>query len=60
MNEEARNEFKHKYGIVQVDESDEEEGFMFTQLMKVVGFKTMFHRQKNVKDRRVIPESEII
>ena len=27
--------------------------------MKVACFKTVFHRQINVKDRRVIPESEI-
>ncbi|CAH1414183.1 unnamed protein product [Lactuca virosa] len=59
-NQETRNEFKHKYEIVQVDECDEEEeGFKVTQLVKVAGFKTVFHRQINVKDRRVIPESEI-
>lgn len=60
--EKNRNEFnfKHKYEIVQVDECDEEEeGFKVTQLVKVAGFKTVFHRQINVKDRRVIPESEI-
>ncbi|KAD2393707.1 hypothetical protein R6Q59_011995 [Mikania micrantha] len=58
-NEETPNEVKHKYDIVDVDEYDEESGFMVTPLVKVAGFKTVFHRQINPKESRVIPESEI-
>ncbi|KAK9060171.1 hypothetical protein SSX86_020875 [Deinandra increscens subsp. villosa] len=58
-NEDTPNEVKHKYEIVDVDEYDEETGFTVTQLVKVAGFKTVFHRQINPKELRVIPESEI-
>ncbi|KAM0020165.1 putative DnaJ domain, Chaperone J-domain superfamily [Helianthus debilis subsp. tardiflorus] len=58
-NGETPNEVKHKYEIVDVDEYDEESGFTVTQLVKVAGFKTVFHRQINPKELRVIPESEI-
>ncbi|XP_076885635.1 uncharacterized protein LOC143535198 [Bidens hawaiensis] len=58
-NDETPNEVKHIYEIVEVDEYDEESGFMVTQLVKVAGFKTVFHRQINVNEVRVIPESEI-
>lgn len=60
-NEETPNEVKHKYEIVEIDEYDEETGFTVTQLVKVAGFKTVFHRQinPNPKAVRVIPESEI-
>lgn len=58
-NEETTSEVKHKYEIVEVDAYDEEAGFTVTQLVKVAGFKTVFHRQINPKEVRVIPESEI-
>ncbi|KAI3696433.1 hypothetical protein L1987_79448 [Smallanthus sonchifolius] len=58
-NDETPNEVKHKYEIVDVDEYDEESGYTVTQLVKVAGFKTVFHRQINPKESRVIPESEI-
>lgn len=58
-NEETPAEWKHKYEIVEVDECDDEEGIRVTQLVKVAGFKAVFHRQINVKEVRVIPESEI-
>lgn len=58
-NDETPNEVKHKYELVNVDEYDEETGFTVTQLVKVAGFKTVFHRQINPKESRVIPESEI-
>ncbi|KAI3515938.1 hypothetical protein L1887_14844 [Cichorium endivia] len=58
---ETESELKRKYEIVEVDECDEEDGFTVTvtQLVKVAGFKSVFHRQINVKEARVIPESEI-
>nr|XP_043614010.1 uncharacterized protein LOC122585959 [Erigeron canadensis] len=58
-NEETPNEVKHKYEIVEIDEYDEDVGFTVTQLVKVAGFKTVFHRQINPKLSRIIPESEI-
>lgn len=59
-NEETPNEVKHKYEIVEVDELDEEAGgFTVTQLVKVAGFKTVFHRHLNPKEARTIPEGEI-
>lgn len=57
---EMESELKRKYEIVEVDECDEEDGFTVTQLVKVAGFKSVFHRQINVKEARVIPESEIL
>ncbi|KAL4573782.1 hypothetical protein LXL04_020599 [Taraxacum kok-saghyz] len=59
LNEEIKIK-KHKYEIVQVDDECDEEGFRVTQMVKVAGFKTVFHRQiRLVKEGRVIPESEI-
>ncbi|GKA69273.1 DnaJ domain-containing protein [Tanacetum coccineum] len=58
-NDEISNEVKHKYEIVEVDESDEDTGFTVTPLVKVAGFKTVFRRNLNPKEARVFPESEI-
>lgn len=58
-NDETSNEVKHKYEIVEVDESDEDTGFTVTPLVKVAGFKTVFRRHLNPKEARVFPESEI-
>ncbi|GKA11752.1 DnaJ domain-containing protein [Tanacetum coccineum] len=58
-NDETSNEVKHKYEIVEVDESDEDTGFTVTPLVKVAGFKTVFRRNLNPKEARVFPESEI-
>ncbi|XP_071690886.1 uncharacterized protein [Rutidosis leptorrhynchoides] len=58
-NEETPIEVKCKYEIVEVDEFDYEAGFSVTQLVKVAGFKTVFHRQINPKQVRMIPEGEI-
>ncbi|GJT93858.1 DnaJ domain-containing protein [Tanacetum coccineum] len=58
-NDETSNEVKHKYEIVEVDESNEDTGFTVTPLVKVAGFKTVFRRNLNPKEARVFPESEI-
>ncbi|KVH97840.1 hypothetical protein Ccrd_000036 [Cynara cardunculus var. scolymus] len=55
-----RNDQKHKYEIVEVDEYDEETGITITPLIKVADFKTVFHRHINPKETRVVLENEII
>lgn len=54
-----RNDQKHKYEIVEVDEYDEETGITVTPLIKVADFKTIFHRHINPKETRVVLENEI-
>ncbi|KAI3720425.1 hypothetical protein L6452_21341 [Arctium lappa] len=55
-----RNDKKHKYDIVEVDEYDEGTGITVTPLIKVAEFKTVFHRHINPKETRVVLENEII
>ncbi|KAJ0727288.1 putative DnaJ domain, Chaperone J-domain superfamily [Helianthus annuus] len=50
---------KNKYEIVEVDAYDEETGTIMTPLIKVSGFKTVFHRHVDPKETRVIGENEM-
>lgn len=49
---------KQQYEIVEVDEYDEEIGTTVTPLVKVAGFKTVFHRHLDPKETRVVLEKE--
>ncbi|PWA72125.1 dnaJ domain-containing protein [Artemisia annua] len=45
---------KHTYEIVEVDEYSEETGITVAPLVKVAGFKTVFHRHLDNKETKVI------
>ncbi|KAJ9563849.1 hypothetical protein OSB04_009009 [Centaurea solstitialis] len=56
-----RNNQQHKYEIVEVDEYDEETGGMtVTPLIRVAGFKAVFHRHINPKETRVVSENKTV
>ncbi|PWA39311.1 hypothetical protein CTI12_AA571690 [Artemisia annua] len=46
--------------IVEVDESSEETGITVTPLVKVAGFKTVFHRHLDSKETKVIPQKDFL
>ncbi|KAI3795135.1 hypothetical protein L1987_37782 [Smallanthus sonchifolius] len=50
---------KNNYEIVEVDAYHEETGTTVTPLIKVSGFKTVFHRHLDPKETRVILENEM-
>lgn len=50
---------KRNYEIVQIDEYDEEAGITVTPLVKVAGFKTVFHRHINSNETRVVLGNEM-
>ncbi|RZC60609.1 hypothetical protein C5167_022365 [Papaver somniferum] len=50
----------HKYEMVEVlDDFDEEQGITVTPLVKVAGFKTVFHRHLDPGEARRIPREEM-
>ena len=51
---------KRTYELVEVDESSEETGVTVTPLVKVAGFKTVFHRHLDSKETKVIPEKDFL
>ncbi|PWA73892.1 leucine-rich repeat protein [Artemisia annua] len=51
---------KQRNEIVEVDEYSEERGITVTPLVKVAGFKTVFHRHLNSKETKVIPENDFL
>lgn len=59
-NELTANEVIHKYDMVEVlDDYNEELGVTVTPLVKVAGFKTVFHRHLDHKEIRRIPREEM-
>ncbi|XWS63878.1 hypothetical protein CRYUN_Cryun06bG0139200 [Craigia yunnanensis] len=59
-NELTADEVIHKYDMVEVlDEYNEELGVTVTPLVKVAGFKTVFHRHLDLREIRRIPREEM-
>ncbi|KAF5746430.1 DnaJ heat shock N-terminal domain-containing protein putative isoform 1 [Tripterygium wilfordii] len=59
-NELTADEVIHKYDMVEVlEDFDEDEGVIVTPLVKVAGFKTIFHRHLDLKEIRRIPREEM-
>lgn len=59
-NELTANEVIHKYDMVEVlDDYNEELGVTVTPLVKVAGFKTVFHRHLDHREIRRIPREEM-
>lgn len=59
-NELTADEVIHQYDIVEVlDDYDEEQGVTVAPLVKVAGFRTVFHRRLDPRDVQRIPREEI-
>ncbi|KAG1331435.1 hypothetical protein COCNU_02G014030 [Cocos nucifera] len=59
-NERTPDDVIHKYEMVEVlDDYNEEQGVSVTPLLKVAGFKTVFHRHLDPKEVRRIPREEM-
>ncbi|KAJ7959303.1 DnaJ domain [Quillaja saponaria] len=59
-NEHTPDEVIHKYDMVEVlDDFNEELGVLVTPLIKVSGFRTVFHRHTDPKEVRRIPKEEM-
>ncbi|XP_010905504.1 uncharacterized protein [Elaeis guineensis] len=59
-NEHTPDDVIYKYEMVEVlDDYDEEHGVCVTPLLKVAGFKTVFHRHLDPKEVRMIPREEM-
>ena len=59
-NELTADEVIHKYDMVEVlEDYDEEVGVAVTPLVKVAGFKTVFHRHLDPREVRRIPREEM-
>ncbi|KAF9619345.1 hypothetical protein IFM89_006532 [Coptis chinensis] len=59
-NELTPDEVIHKYDMVEViDEYNEEQGMLVTPLVKVAGFKTVFHRHLDPREVKRIPREEM-
>ncbi|XVE92110.1 hypothetical protein REPUB_Repub01dG0068900 [Reevesia pubescens] len=59
-NELTANEVIHKYDMVEVlDDYNEDLGITVTPLVKVAGFKTVFHRHLDHREIRRIPREEM-
>ncbi|OVA17484.1 DnaJ domain [Macleaya cordata] len=59
-NESTPDEVIHKYEMVEVlDDYNEEQGVTVTPLVKVTGFKTVFHRHLDPGEARRIPREEM-
>ncbi|KAF8390658.1 hypothetical protein HHK36_025185 [Tetracentron sinense] len=59
-NELTPDEVIHKYNMVEVlDDYNEEEGVSITPLVKVAGFKTVFHMHLDPREVRRIPKEEM-
>lgn len=59
-NELTADEVIHKYDMVEVlEDFSEEHGVIVTPLVKVAGFKTLFHRHLDPRESRIIPREEM-
>ena len=59
-NENTPDEVIHKYDMVEVlDDYNEDYGVSVTPLIKVAGFRTIFHRHEDPKEIRKIPREEM-
>ncbi|KAI9092505.1 hypothetical protein K1719_027633 [Acacia pycnantha] len=59
-NELTSDEVIHKYDMVEVlEDFSEENGVMVIPLVKVAGFKTLFHRHLDPREIRTIPREEM-
>lgn len=59
-NELTADEVIHKYDMVEVlEDYDEEFGVTVTPLVKVAGFKTIFHRHLDHREVRLVPREEM-
>lgn len=60
-NELTENEVIHKYDIVEVlEDFDEEVGVIVIPLIKVAGFKSVFHRHMDPTEAKMIPRTEML
>ncbi|XP_068655964.1 uncharacterized protein [Aristolochia californica] len=58
-NENTPEDVIHKYDMVEVLEDYSEQGVLVTPLVKVAGFKTVFHRHMDPKETKRIPREEM-
>ncbi|CAN4091782.1 unnamed protein product [Withania somnifera] len=58
-NEFTEDDVIHKYDLIEVLEDFYEEGVLVTPLVKVVGFKSLFHKHLNPTEIRKIPREEM-
>ncbi|KAG9445876.1 hypothetical protein H6P81_012004 [Aristolochia fimbriata] len=58
-NENTPDDVIHKYDMVEVLEDYNEQGVLVTPLVKVAGFKTVFHRHMDPKEMKQIPREEM-
>ncbi|XP_074278543.1 uncharacterized protein LOC141602129 [Silene latifolia] len=59
-NEHTPDETMHQYEMVEVlDDYNEEKGAIVIPLVKVAGFKTVFHKHVDQKEVRIIPREEM-
>ncbi|KAL6320811.1 hypothetical protein AAG906_008811 [Vitis piasezkii] len=59
-NENTPDEVIHKYNMVEVlDDYNEDYGVTVTPLIKVAGFRTIFHRHEDPKEVRTVPREEM-
>ncbi|KAJ7965380.1 DnaJ domain [Quillaja saponaria] len=59
-NKDTPHEVRHKYDMVEVlDDFNEVLGVLVTPLIKVAGFRTVFHRHMDPKEVRRIPKEEM-
>ncbi|KAK7344079.1 hypothetical protein VNO77_13326 [Canavalia gladiata] len=60
-NELTPDEVIQKYDMVEVlEDFSEEHGVIVTPLVKVAGFRTVFHRHSDLREIRIIPKEEIV
>lgn len=58
-NEFTEDDVIHKYDLIEVLEDFNEEGVVVTPLVKVAGFKSVFHKHLNPTEIRKIPREEM-
>ncbi|MCE3051919.1 hypothetical protein HAX54_051190 [Datura stramonium] len=58
-NEFTEDDVIHKYDLIEVLEDFNEEGVVVTPLIKVAGFKSVFHKHLNPREIRKIPREEM-
>lgn len=59
-NEHTKKEERHKYDMVEVlEDYSERKGVTIVPLVKVAGFKSVFHQPLDAKEARTIPKEEI-
>lgn len=58
-NEFTEDDVIHKYDLIEVLEDSNEEGVVVIPLIKVAGFKSVFHKHLNPREIRKIPREEM-